>query len=203
MHTDTIETGGSIQHTLWTLTARLGAVAAGLLVMSLLVVTGSRAAFNATTSNDTNSFAAGTVVLSDDDAGSVMFNLAGMKPGDTSTKCVNVSYTGSLAADVRLYGTVGGTGLASYLDTVVDIGTGATGGAAMDCTGFTSDANLHTGTLDAFGTAHTNFGNGAGGFAGVTGPVTRSYQVTVTLQDDNNAQGRTATATFTWEAQNN
>jgi hypothetical protein len=198
----TSDTGGTFVHGVWTLAARLAAVAAGLLVMSLLVVTGSRAAFNATTTNDTNNFAAGTVVLADDDAGSVMFNLTGMKPGDTSTKCVNVTYTGSLAADVKLYGTVGGTGLGTYLDTVVDIGTGATGGAAMDCTGFAGPTNLHTGTLAAFGAAHSNYGNGAGGYAGVTGPVSRSYRVTVTLQDDNAAQGLTASATFTWEAQN-
>jgi len=199
----TTDHGGSLVRGAGTLLARLAAVAAGLLVMSLLVVTGSRAAFNASTSNDTNTFAAGTVVLSDDDDGSVMFDLTGMKPGDNATRCVNVSYTGSLAADVRMYGAVGGTGLATYLDTVVDIGTGAAGGVAMDCTGFTASSNLHNSTLEAFGTAHTDFGNGAGGFAGVTGPVTRSYRVNVTLQDDNAAQGKTATATFTWEAQNN
>ena len=200
---ETTDHGGSLVRGAGTLAARLAAVGAGLLAMSLLVVTGSRAAFNATTSNDTNTFAAGTVVLADDDAGSVMFNLTGMKPGDTSTRCVNVSYTGSLAADVRLYGTVGGTGLATYLTTVVDIGTGATGGAAMDCTGFVSSSNLHNDTLAAFGTAHTDFSNGLGGYAGVTGPVTRSYQMTVTLLDDNAAQGKAASATFTWEAQNN
>jgi hypothetical protein len=194
--------GGAFVHSLGPLTARLAAVAVGLLVMSLLVVTGSRAAFNATTSNDTNNFAAGTVVLADDDAGSVMFNLTGMKPGDTATKCVNVTYTGSLAADVKLYGAVGGTGLATYLDTIVDIGTGAAGGASMDCTGFTPSSNLHNTTLEAFGTAHTNYGNGAGGFTGATNPTTRTYRFTVMLQDDNLAQGKTASTTFTWEAQN-
>ncbi len=169
--------------------------------MSVLVVGGSRAAFNSTTSNGSNSFAAGTVVLSDDDAGSVMFNLSGMKPGDTATKCINVSYTGSLPANVHLYGSVAG-GLGAYLDTTVDIGSGAAGGASSDCTGFVSSANLFGGTLTGFGAAHSNFGNGAAGFDGATNPSTRSYRVTVTLQDNNAAQGQSSTATFTWEAQN-
>ena len=198
----TNESGGSQKRTAFGLLARLGAVAAGLLVMSLFVVTGSRAAFTASTANGSNTFTAGTVTLSDDDSGSVMFNLTGMKPGDTATKCVNVTYTGSLAADVKLYGTVGGTGLATYLDTVIDVGTGAAGGATTDCTGFTGPTNLHNGTLEAFGTAYTDYTNGAGGFTGATNPSTRSYRVTVTLQDNNLAQGKTASVAFTWEAQN-
>jgi hypothetical protein len=199
----TNESGDRRKRTAFGLLARLGAVGVGLLVMSLLVVTGSRAAFTASTANGSNTFTAGTVTLADDDAGSVMFNLTGMKPGDTATKCVNVTYTGSLAADVKLYGTVGGTGLATYLDTVVDVGTGATGGASTDCTGFTAPSNLHNGTLAAFGTAHTDYSNGAAGFAGATNPSTKSYRFTVTLQDNNLAQGKTASVAFTWEAQNN
>ena len=200
---DTTQSNGGRRRGAFALLTRLGAVGAGLLVMSLLVVTGSRAAFTASTANGVNTFTAGTVTLADDDAGSVMFNLTGMKPGDTATKCVNVTYTGSLAADVKLYGTVGGTGLADYLDTTVDIGTGAAGGAPLDCTGFVLGSNLSSGTLTAFGAAHTNYGNGLGGFAGATNPTTRSYRVTVTLQDNNLAQGKTASLAFTWEAQNN
>jgi hypothetical protein len=98
---------------------------------------------------------------------------------------------------------VGGTGLATYLDTTVDVGTGATGGASTDCTGFTLGSNLHNDTLEAFGTAHTDYASGVGGFTGATNPSTRSYRVTVTLQDNNLAQGKSASVAFTWEAQNN
>ena len=198
----TNESGGTKKRTAFGLLTRLGAVAVGLLVMSLFVVTGSRAAFTASTNNGSNTFTAGTVTLSDDDSGSVMFNLTGMKPGDTATKCVNVTYTGSLAADVKLYGTVGGTGLATYLDTTIDVGTGADGGASTSCNNFAPESNLHNDTLAAFGAARTNYGNGAGGFTGATNPSTKSYRVTVTLQDNNLAQGKTASVAFTWEAQN-
>lgn len=177
------------------------AVAVALLVATLLTLETSRAAFNATTTNGSNTFAAGTVTLADDDGGSVMFNLSGMKPGDTSTKCVNVTYTGSLTADIKLYGTVGGTGLASYLNTTLDVGTGAAGGAGLSCTGFVSGSTLYSGTLAAFGSANTNYATGLGGFSGATNPTTKSYRITVALQDDNAAQGKNAAATFTWESQ--
>lgn len=181
---------------------RLGVVLLAVIAVGATVANTTRAAFNATTSNGSNSLTAGTVVLADDDASSVMFNLTGMKPGDTATKCVNVTYTGSLTADVKLYGTVGGTGLASYVDTVIDVGSGATGGSTLDCTGFTLASNLHTNTLANFGTTNTNFTTGLTGFAGATNPSTKSYRVKVTLQDNNDAQGKSATVTFTWEAQN-
>lgn len=181
---------------------RLVAVLFAVAVVGAMVTNTTRAAFNASTSNGSNSLSAGTVVLSDDDANSVMFNLSGMKPGTTATKCINVSYTGSLTADVKLYGTVGGTGLGTYVDTVIDIGSGATGGSTMDCTGFTLASNLHTNTLANFGSTNTNFSTGLGGFTGATNPSSKSYRVKVTLQDNNNAQGKTASATFTWEAQN-
>lgn len=179
----------------------VAAVAVALMVATLLTLETSRAAFNATTTNGSNTFAAGTVTLADDDGGSVMFSLSGMKPGDTSAKCVNVTYTGSLTADIKLYGTVGGTGLAPYLNTTIDVGTGADGGAGLSCTGFVSDSTLYSGTLAAFGSANTNYATGLGGYPGATNPTTKSYRITVALQDDNAAQGKNATATLTWEAQ--
>jgi hypothetical protein len=184
------------------LLARAGAVLAGLGAVALVVVNTTNAAFSASTANTSNTFSAGTVALSDDDAGSLLFDLSGMKPSDTATKCVNVSYTGSLPADVKLYGSVGGTGLANYLATTIEVGDGAAGGASLSCAGFNPGSTLHTGAMDAFGAANTNYSTGLGGFAGATNPSSKSYRITVTLQDDNAAQGKNATATFTWEAQN-
>lgn len=183
-------------------TVRVFVVIAALLMVGLVTLEGSRAAFTATTTNGVNNFAAGTVVLSDDDAGGVMFNLANMAPGTTTTRCINVTYTGSLTSDVKLYGVVGGSGLATYLDTVITVGTGAAGGAGFGCAGFTPTSVLHSNTLANFGATYTNYGNGLAGFAGATNPTTRSYQVAVTVQNNNAAQGLNASATFTWEAQN-
>lgn len=175
------------------------AVVASLGFVSILVVTSSRAAFVDTTDNATNTFSAGDVVLDDDDAGGVAFNVANMAPGDSRTRCIAVTYTGSLTADVHLYGTVGGTGLADYLDVDVAIGTG---GSFASCTGFSATSTLFTGTLADFGSTHTDYASGLGGLNGATDPTSRTYRITVTLQDDNAAQARSATAGFTWEAQN-
>ena len=40
------------------------------------------------------------------------------------------------------------------------------------------------------------------GWNGATNPTNRTYEIMVTLQDDNDAQGLSADADFTWEAQN-
>jgi hypothetical protein len=131
-----------------------------------------------------------------------MFTLDDMVPGAPTARCINVTYTGSLPANVSLYGQVGGTGLAPYLDTVIEVGTGAVGGATFDCTGFTAGTGLHDDTLASFGATNTDFATGLGGWTGATTGTTRSYRVTVELQDTNTAQGLGATAGFTWEAQN-
>jgi hypothetical protein len=110
-----------------------------------------------------------------------------------------VTYTGSLTADVRLYGTVGGNGLAGFLDTDIEVGTG---GDASSCAGFTPTSSLYTGTLAGFGAAHTGYLNGLQGFNGATDPTTRTYRVTVTLQDDEAAQQLTGDLDLIWEAQN-
>ena len=166
--------------------------------VAVLLLGGTRAAFVDTTDNATNTFSAGDVVLSDDDAGSVLFDVANLAPGDARTRCISVDYTGSLTADIRLYGEVGGNGLADFLDVDIEAGTG---GGTTSCSGFVVSSALFSGTLAEFGIAHTGYSNGLGGFTGATDPASRTYRITVALRDDNAAQGRSATAGFTWEAQ--
>ena len=71
----------------------LGTVAAG----------GVFGLFSATTQNAGNEISTGIVALSDNDNGSAMFNVTNAKPGDTWTRCIKVTYGGTLAADVHLY----------------------------------------------------------------------------------------------------
>lgn len=181
---------------------RLVTVTAALLLVSALVVTGSRSAFSDTTSNTGNNWAAGTVVITDDDSGTAMFSVSDMAPGESVTKCIEVTYSGSLTpATVSLYGSTGGTGLDAYLDLDVDLGAG---GTFSDCSGFTKDAggDIFTGTMSGFAGTHTNFATGLQSWSPASTPVSKTYRFALTLQDNNSAQGLDATGTFTWEAQN-
>jgi hypothetical protein len=179
---------------------RLGAVLMSLAVAAAVVVTASRGAFTATTENPGNTWAAGTVTITDDDDGVAMFSATGLRPGSELENCIAVTYTGSLVpADVSLYGTAGGTGLAPFLDLKIEIGTG---GGFGDCDGFTPSSTLFDDTLAAFAATNTDFDSGLGGWSPSATNQSRTYRFTVEVKDDNDAQGLTATATFTWEAQN-
>lgn len=182
--------------------ARWLAVPVGMVASSLLVWQASNAAFSDTTDNGANSWASGDVVLNDDDSGAVLFNASNLKPGDSVAKCITVTYSGSLNASVKLFASAPSGTLAPYLNLTVEQGSG---GLFGDCTSFSPDASpKYTGTLDAFAATHQNWGNGWGSFTPTGGAPDdpKTYRFTYTLQDDNNAQGKSTSTTFTWEAQN-
>jgi hypothetical protein len=182
-----------------------GAIPVAVLASGALVWGASQSAFSAKTSNNGNTWAAGTVALSDDDSSTAMFTATNLKPGATGSKCIQVTSTGSLASAVKLYGTsytqtnsVGG-----QITLTIDEGTGATFGGT-GCTGFTG-TQIFTGTLDSFATARTSYANGAGTWAPTgTAAETKSYKFTYTLAANapDTAQGGTAAIGFTWESQN-
>jgi hypothetical protein len=95
--------------------------------------------FTATTQNAGNEISTGTVALSDNDAGTALFNVTGAKPGDSWTRCIKVSYNGSLPADVHLYlANVTGP-LSQHLNLTITQGT-QPASTFPSCTGFTPDA---------------------------------------------------------------
>ncbi len=170
----------------------------------------SQAAFTATTANPTNSWASGTVSLADDDTGSAMFTVTNLKPGGTGVRCIVVTYNGSLAASIKMYGTTSSNAtLANYLTITVEQGSGSTYAASSGgtCTGFVSSSTIVASTtLVSFGTTYTNFSTGAGSWLPVASApgATTVYRITYTLPSGttDSAQNLTSTATFTWEAQN-
>ncbi|MFB3737834.1 MAG: TasA family protein [Candidatus Velamenicoccus archaeovorus] len=183
------------------------------LLLTLLVVgvvgslagIGTFSAFSSTTSNDGNTFAAGTVYIHDNDLGAAMYNVTDAKPGDTTTACITVTYDGTLPAVVRLYSSAIAAPLAQYVDLTVEEGTGSP--AFGDCTGFTPSGTVFSGTLDAM---PNDFASGiaTNGAANWTTGDSVDYRFTLTLQDDNNANGQAAgplsvpAHSFYWEAQN-
>ncbi len=180
-------------------------LAAGAVAASAAVVHTSSAAFTATTDNAADSWTAGTLGLTDDDSAAKMFDVGGLVPGQVTTKCINVTYTGTASAvnPIKLYSALNSQTLntADYLKVKVEQGSG---GSFGDCTGFTSNATIiNNETLTAMTTNHTNYATGAGTFVPASSPSSVSYRFTVTLDPTtpNSVQGGTANATFTWEIQ--
>ena len=173
--------------------------------------TGTFSAFSSTTSNPSNAFTAGTVTISDNDSGSSMLSLSNAKPNDSTTGCITVTYSGSLSSNVRLYASTTGT-LAPYLNLTVTQGGGTPNNASFNaaCTNFTADTSgsqIYSGTLSNFASTYTNFSSGLA-LTNLSASTTwsqnnfRVYKFVVSLANDNNAQGLSSTATFTWEADN-
>ena len=177
---------------------RLTAIVAAMVMLAVLIVTTSRAAFTDTTDNAANSFASGSVIITDDDGGSAMFAATAMTPGEPVIECIELTYSGSLVpADIRMYGVSAGV-LATYLDTTVEIGSG---GSFGDCTGFTASSTLYSGTLANFSATHTDWTSGLATFTAPANPTSQTLRFTVDVQNDPLAMTQSATATFTWEAQ--
>ncbi len=175
------------------------AAIAGLLALSA-VGTSTFAAFRATTPNAGNRITSGTVSLSDDDSGTAMFSPTGLQRGASGSKCIVVTYNGSLAASVKLYVTSSSGALAPYLDLKIEQGTG--GSFSGGCGAFTPATTIYTGTLSAFATAATDHASGVGTFAPTGSGQSRTYRITYTLNaaTPSSAQGTSASADFRWEA---
>jgi hypothetical protein len=139
--------------------------------------------------------ASSSISLANDSTGSALFSVGAMGPGETVSRCINVTASGTNGtADVRLYADVSGA-LADSLHLVVETGQGGSGG---DCTGF-SGQPVYTGTLGDFGSGHTNYANGLAAWSPDASQRT-AYRFTVSLLDTA-TQGGTANANFVWEDQ--
>lgn len=181
---------------------QLIAAALSVALVATLVMQTSKAAFNAQTTNPDNSWATGTVAISDDDSGTALFSTAtdgNLTGGQVLTKCIAVTYSGSdvSSVGVRMFGAATGD-LAPYLDLRIREGAG---GEFGDCTGFTPTGTLYTGNVDDFAATHSDFSNGVSTWSPAANPETRTYELQITVDSDAAAQGKSATGSFTWEAQ--
>ncbi len=192
-------------------------------VIASVVGLATWSAYSSTTNNTNNQFQTGSVTLTDNDSGTAMFNMTNARPGDTVSKCITVSYAGTLTSNVRLYGAAtAGNGLDAYLDLKVTRGTfsGATpsGMACTDGAGsnFVADSAAYSGgngagangvMFDARMSAYpTTWSAGIvdapGGTAEAwTNPEAHVYRFDVTVSNDAAGANKSHTQTFTWEAQ--
>jgi hypothetical protein len=149
------------------------------------------------------------VTLSDNDSNTAVYNFPNAKPGDTVTKCLNVSYTGSLDSDVKLYVPEAIGALGANVNLTITPGTQASP-SFPSCTGFNPDSGgaIYTGTLSAFASAHSSWANGL-----ATTPPSLTkwsagnsavYQITATLDSGvtGTGGGTTNSHSLTWESRN-
>jgi hypothetical protein len=138
---------------------------------------GSGADFSSQTANPNSIVASGTLTQSNSKANAAIFNVNNLKPGDIVNGDVTITNTGSLPAVMSLTeGTVASTFVnAANLSLVVSDGTNT----------------VYTGNFGAMGTK--SLGTFTAGQA-------KTYRFTVTFAQsaDNSEQGKTASATYTW-----
>jgi hypothetical protein len=196
------------------ITVKLAATIAVLVGCAVLATAVTWSNLNATATNPSNSFVAGTVQIGSNSGSSAVLSLTNAKPGAVSTGCIDVTYTGTLPATVKLYGTGSGSGLNQYLNFVVTRGTFSGTPPAGSCTGFTADATnyiaqgagvIYSGTLAAWpANASTALVDPtAGSPATWSTNHSHGYQLQATLQSNAAGQGLTGSETFTFEADNN
>jgi hypothetical protein len=209
----------------------IGALLASLGASAAAVWHASYSAFSATTSTGTNSWSTGNVTLTNDQSGTALFSSSLLAPDPTlsalsppatgalsatsgGSRCIKVTYTGSLAAKVQLYASVaetvgpGGSGLGPALLTTVDVGTDTAGTGVTDpsCSGFTSSSYIYgaSGTTTSFLAGFpATYSSGVGGWS-ATQNQSQWYRISWLLPSGttNTYQSSGVTATFTWEADN-
>jgi hypothetical protein len=172
-----------------------------LLVVSLLVLSTSRAAFTGDTTTTGNSWTTGSVDLSDDQpTGTAMFTIDPMVPGDVVTNSITVTNESTVdSVDVRLYGeglvrgtslTDPGVELAEHLDLTITVAGGP----------------VFAGTLAEFAANRTDFTTGADDWDDVVPQAQRTYDFVVTFVDGPGVdalENVTAEIDFVWEATSN
>ncbi len=123
-------------------------------------------------------------------AGTQRFDLSNAAPGATQTKDTTIIYRGRGLAEIRLFAGVSGTGLDEYLQVSIESGSGA--GSS-----FIPASRIFDGRLSEMPSSFAR---------GIVDPQilghgeSRTYRISVTLVDDDAAQGLGANATFSWGA---
>jgi hypothetical protein len=200
----TVSTGGvgrSRRRSLNGLALQLAAVALSFILIALLVVTSSRAAFVAQNDNVTNQVTAASVDLTDNDSSTAMFNnVTGLMPGTNVDRCIDVAYTGSVdPTAVLLYINAAPTGtLAPYLNLTIDVGAD-TADPFRTCTAFVSSSTVYNGTLSGFASTNNSYATGVSTWDPAGSPETRTFRFRISVQDNAAAEGLTTTFGFSWE----
>jgi len=174
--------------------------------LSALIGLGTYSAFTATTTNSGNNISSGTVKIDQHTGATTLYNVTNQKPGDSTTKCLRVNYSGSITASaVKLYVSSGITNGTQY-NLEIQRGSGLTTlDNTMSCAGFNQTSVAYNGDLGSFG---ANYGAGVDGKASAATWATNDtvdYRFIISQNDDTTPNAHTSALssgshTFTWEA---
>jgi hypothetical protein len=188
----------------------------GLLAAGLMVWQGSNAAFSATTADNTNAWAAGSLLLTNNGGGATYaatttatFNETALKPGSTGSKCITVKSAGTAAGSLRFYRTAladSAPSLGAQIQVTIDAAA-VTSDVLVGCGGFPATGLTNVATSVALTTLPTTYAGATGAVAVAGGSVLTAYRIswtfvsTGTTAGDNALQSKSVTAGFTWEIQ--
>jgi hypothetical protein len=202
---------------------RAVAPVAGLLAAGLMIWQGSTAAFSATTNNSSESWATGSLVLTNNggtlgtgtyaQTTTAMFGGAtesNLKPGATGTKCLTVQSASTAAGNLKFYvpTVTGDATLATQLKLTIDaapIGAGVNVGT--DCAGFPGAGVVNLATAIGLSAQPTSYATAATSLPVAAGTQRIAYRFlwtfvsTGSTAGDNAIQGKSDVGTFTFELQ--
>jgi hypothetical protein len=173
----------------------------GTVLAAVGVTVASGADFTASSANPANTFATGTLTMSNSANNTALFTAANLRPGDSATDgIVDIANTGSLSGAFTLSRSVpndsdAANPLSAKLNVVLDDCGAWVSGVAPTCSTVT---NKYTGTLADMGTT----GHSIAGLGSFAGGEKHRYRFRVTLDSsvNNNYQGDNTSTTFTWNA---
>jgi hypothetical protein len=143
------------------------------------ITIGSGASFTSHSENAANQYKAGTLLQTNSKAGAI-FNVSNLKPGDTVNGTVTITNSGSLPASFSLTETAtNGFVTPSNLQLTVKDGT----------------TTVYSGTFGGLGTKALGTTTWAAGES-----HTYSFSVTLAGTASNDEQGKSATATYSWDS---
>jgi hypothetical protein len=172
------------------------------LLLAAAAVVGSGADFTASSANPANTFATGTLTISNSNEGAAVLSATGLKPGNSATGTVDIQNTGDLSGIFTLSRTApldsdSANPLSGKLNlTVVDCGTFASGTPVC---GDSNDVTVYNGgTIAQMGTV----GHTVNSLGTYQANDKHRYQFTAQLDSSagNAYQGDTSSVEFDWAA---
>lgn len=166
-----------------------------VLVLSAIVTSSARVK---ATTEGTTFFSAGVVELvQPGTAVELLFDSDGLYPGKELSGCVEVEYRGSIPASVRLHGALhGGSGLELFTNLTVSMAPVASCSSATPA----MSQQAFDGLLGDFSAAHPDYATGLVLDPAMLAGDRLVLLASVSLVDDNRAQGLTTDFAFVIEA---